>query len=202
MWILHEVTPYRCQSLRLHHLYKYSLVKRIKLKPNGAELPPRFPPFVCLHWQQKTRVTGTILTVIKHRWSNPCKGIAAYLGAVQCGALDKEKKAKNIIGGMVRRKWFFNRILRNVMTFLLENTAQGVINTVLITRLYCDVGSAAALNTTWWICCLWNSKIFTPCLMCITEDRKKWASEFLCLGKRVSVGPLWGGTCHWRSRER
>lgn len=63
-----------------------------KLKSNETELRPHFPPFVCLCWQQKTRTTGTVLTIIKHRCSNPCKGIAAYLVEIQCAELDKEQK--------------------------------------------------------------------------------------------------------------
>lgn len=63
-----------------------------KLKSNETELRPHFPPFVCLCWQQKTRTTGTVLTIIKHRCSNPCKGIAAYLVEIQCAELDKGQK--------------------------------------------------------------------------------------------------------------
>lgn len=96
-----------------------------KLKSNETELRPHFPPFVCLCWQQKTRTTGTVLTIIKHRCSNPCKGIAAYLVEIQCAELDKEQKNMETMftSHMVRTtEWRFQHAFKEFLVFHLKSS--------------------------------------------------------------------------------
>lgn len=165
--------------MRLHHLFKYSLVKRINSDQTELNCHLSFSAFVCLRWQRKTRTTGTILTIIKHRCSNPCKGIAAYLVAVQCAELDKKTKNENNgyqSYGQSKRVGFFCQPLSKCSNFTTCKAVDGV------TRLHCN-----------WDQGLLSFKIQCNLLFVKLEQkhrlhawsasRKKQDCEFFCLGK-------------------